>query len=150
MWPPELQSILCGPPPSSWLRSGSSEVRERVIAVGLTVATSANWRESWSVPATVTVPPCYTPTGHSGGREGKGLFLSLRGRRQWGEEGAIDRSRNSKCPRKHSVKVARAHPGAVSSKLETLRTRVGYGPLFPLPHHPAEHLISICSAGSYL
>lgn len=82
MWPPELDSVLCG----SRGHPGSSEVRERVTAVELTVATSADWRESRSVPVTAGHPHCYTdiPTGHSG----ESPFPQLRDRRHGGEVGA--------------------------------------------------------------
>lgn len=57
--PPELNSVLGRSPSGSWLDSGSSEVKERVMLMELTVPTAAEPRKPWTPPATTTALPCH-------------------------------------------------------------------------------------------
>lgn len=77
------------------------------MAVEWTVATSADRRESWSVPATATAPPQLHDCPHSS--QGERPISQPEGQVMLGRGGRHS-SRSSRSPRRQLVKVARAHP----------------------------------------
>lgn len=100
--PPDPDPVLCRLPSDSWLDSGSSEDRERVMPMELMVATSAEPGKPWGPPETST-------TSH--------LSHTSSSHRSCGGKGHSQQGEGEKKLERQSPKTAVERPGKQQGKV---------------------------------